>query len=166
MDNHNLMRQRPIHKTESPLKYAYQWMSIAYMMAYASSAKRRRVGAVVVTPSMAVFTGYNGTAPGAPNTCECDGITTSQVYHAEENAFDKMGREGVSAKGSLVFLTLSPCINCARRIAGLGAVGVYYLQEYRDRAGIEHLMEMGIGVGAWSDILGNYFVPMDLTEEL
>lgn len=166
MVNHDLMRQRPIHKIDGPLKYAYQWMSIAYMMAYASSAKRKRVGAVVVTPSMAVFTGYNGTAPGVSNTCECDGATTSQVYHAEENAFDKMGREGVSAKGSLVFITLSPCINCARRIAGLGAVGVYYLQEYRDKAGIDHLMEMGIGVGTWADVLGTYFVPLNLTEEL
>ena len=137
------------------------------MMAHASSANRKKVGAVVVTPSMAVFTGYNGTHPGAQNSCEdLNNRTLDTVYHAEENALDKMLMEGVRAKDSVLYLTMSPCINCAKRIAGSGVAMVSYLEKYRCDEGVNYLKSRGVGVSSWSDLLGEYFSPIKFDENL
>lgn len=164
MTNYEKMRQRPRNGMPHQGKYSYQWMMIAFCAKESSSAERKKVGAAVVTNSLGVYTGYNGTAPGDDNCCEVveDGqlVTKPTVIHAEQNALDKMLMEGVSAAGSIVYITLSPCIHCAMRLAGSGVSAVYYLEGYRCNEGIEYLRKRGILVDTWESVLGKPFEPL------
>lgn len=139
------MRKRNNNPATRVEKYGAIWMNIAILVAEASTAKRRQVGCAIVTPAMGVYTGYNGTVSGSSNNCELEnGETDPEVYHAEENALDKMLAEGISAKGSIVYLTLSPCINCAKRIKGSGIERVYYKEEYKSLDGVDFLNRNGV----------------------
>lgn len=117
------------------------YMELAVNTAKLSYCKRAQVGAVVVTKSGSLFTGYNGTiAKHYPNVCELeDGSTAPWTTHAEEQCFYKMLKEGVSAEGATLFVTTSCCPNCARMIACSGVEKVVYLTEYRDKVGLEIL---------------------------
>lgn len=162
MNNTELMRLRPVNLgLGKQVKYSYMWMMTAYTISFASNAERKKVGCVVVTPSMGLYTGYNGTAPGDDNRCEIEDRTKEEVFHAEENAFDKMLKEGVSAQGSVVYLTLTPCIHCAKRIAGAGVECVFYLEEYRCSKGIDYLRKRGVKCMSWKELLGIPFQPLN-----
>ena len=106
---------------------------IAHMMAaqaYAglSYAERRKVGCVIVKDETIIGIGYNGTPPGWDNQCETNGVTKPEVLHAEQNALDKVIRGTISSVGASVFVTTAPCIECAKRILGVGI----WLKEKRD----------------------------------
>lgn len=118
--------------TEDVLMY----FDFARRAATRSKAERLKVGAVVVTPSRGIFVGYNGTLPNTSNCCEQDGVTKLSVIHAEENCLDKMNREGVSTNGAVAFITHSPCEKCLTRMANVGILAVYYLDDYRN---VDHL---------------------------
>jgi dCMP deaminase len=162
LDNEFLARLRPDKKHGGgPIKYSYLWMMIAYMMKEASTAKRRKVGAAIVTQSMGLYTGYNGTYSGNDNNCENNSDQTKdEVYHAEENALNKMLREGVSTKNSLAYITTAPCMKCSKTLLGAGIEHVYYMEEYRCDSGIEFLRKNGVNVCTWEEILRIPFVPM------
>lgn len=179
MNNTELMRQRPSPKAPKPaiwrhpgIKYAYQWMMIAYIMREASTAVRRKVGAAIVTPSMGVFTGYNGTPPGEDNCCEYETYfggdtfltTKPNVIHAEQNAINKMFEEKVDTRRSVIFITLSPCENCAQLLIDAGVSAVYYHKEYRCLAGVDRLRQAGMVVGTWGEVLGTEFRPIDTAD--
>jgi dCMP deaminase len=126
-------------------KYKQMYMNIARACAIASTAERLQVGACVVTQSGMVATGLNGTYPGChTNICELDGSTRPEVRHAERAALDKMLAEGVSAKGASVFITHSPCGECAMALIGAQVKEVYYAEDYRCRRGLELLESAGI----------------------
>jgi dCMP deaminase len=81
-------------------------------------------------------------------------VTKEEVSHAEENLISKLMRAGVSTKGGELFLTMAPCINCAKIIVGAGIGQVYYLEEYRKTTGVEWLTANGISVhnlSSWYD---------------
>lgn len=126
------------------------YMDVAKRASEMSHAVRKKVGALVVTKQRGMYTGYNGTAAGIDNCCEIemDGylITKPNVIHAEKNALGKMLREGISAEGSTLFLTLSPCADCATLIASAGVKEVIYAEEYRDDYGLRMLEECGVEV--------------------
>lgn len=130
------------------------YMGVAHNAAQMSYAKRKKVGAVIVTANGGMYYGYNGTLPGFDNECEdgviVDGVLTlvtkPNVIHAEMNCLAKMLKEGVSTKDSTLFLTLSPCINCAMPIAAAGIKHVYYSEKYRDSSGIIELNKANVGV--------------------
>lgn len=127
-------------------KYGTIWMNIAKLVAKASTAKRRQVGCAIVTKSMGVYTGYNGTIVGDDNVCEDahDFSTLSSVFHAEDNALHKMSEEGIETEGSVVYITLSPCIVCANLLLNAGVSAVYYQDEYKCRLGIDLLRSNGV----------------------
>lgn len=131
---------------KSTLKQFY--MSIAKEAAKLSYCKRRQVGAVLVDGggNNILGFGYNGTVSGLPNVCELpDGTTdNSSVLHAETNAIMKVSRSTQSTQGSILFVTLSPCVECAKIIIQSGIKAVYFDELYKDTSGIDILFEAGI----------------------
>lgn len=131
-------------------KYSGLWMDIAERCALESTAKRSQVGCVIVTFHGGIYTGYNGTLPNANNRCEIDPDTTSEfVFHAEENALNKMAKDGISSDGSIVFITMTPCVNCAKRLKGSGISTVYFRDQYRKMDGIDFLKYNGVRCFDW-----------------
>ena len=136
------------NKVLNPLKSKYfeLYWDIAYAAATQSVASRRKVGACLVTPSGMISIGWNGTPVGFSNACEVDNKTKPEVIHAERNAIDKMTRQGVSTYGSLLFVTTSPCFECAKAIHGLGFKAIYYDDMYHCSSGIDFLKQTGVPV--------------------
>lgn len=126
-----------------------RFMDIAEVISSSSTADRRKVGAVISSPDGRIISsGYNGTPSGMSNICELEGITKPEVIHAEANAILAAAKHGIPLKGSKLFVTLSPCIECAKMIIQSGVTQVVYKEEYRDMAGVALLRDAGIIV--WS----------------
>lgn len=123
------------------------YLGTAILLAKHSKAKRRKVGAVIVTKSGVMLPGYNGTPRGQDNNCEDENNATKPtVIHAETNCILKAAREGVSVIDSTLYVTLSPCLQCSAMIIQAGITKVVYNDDYRDLSGIEFLKEAGIEV--------------------
>ena len=123
------------------------YMTMAYCMADLSKAKRKKVGAVLVTKNGVVLTGVNGQPKGWDNTCEDENnVTLNTTIHAELNAILKAAKEGISVVDAELYVTLSPCAQCAAMIAQAGIKRVYYCEEYRDLSGAEMLIDNGISI--------------------
>ncbi len=130
---------------QEKLKLAY--MEIAHVFARCSSATRLKVGAVLVKDQNIISFSYNGTPSGYPtNTCEDHaGVTLPEVIHAESNLLTKLAKQGgVGSQGSIMFITHSPCFNCAKLILQAGISEVYYATEYRIADGIHFLRKLGV----------------------
>lgn len=122
------------------------YMRFAVETAKQSYAIRAKVGCVVIKDDRVLSIGYNGTPPGFPNECEKDGITIPEVIHAEQNAIYKMARDGAAAKDSTIYVTLSPCYECAKAIITSGIKRLVYLEAYRDLRPVEFLQDRGVEV--------------------
>lgn len=122
-------------------KYFDMYWDLAHRVAQQSEATRRKVGAILVTPTGMISLGYNGMPAGFVNSCECPdtGLTKPEVVHAERNAIDKMTRQGIPTQGSILFVTCAPCFECAKAIHGLGLKAIYYEETYRCNAGLQLL---------------------------
>ena len=131
-------------------------MDVAERFAQLSSAKRLRVGAIVVKDDRIISIGYNGMPAGWTNECEevveyleDGGIITKtkdEVIHAEANAIAKLAKSSESGDGSTMFLTHAPCIHCAKQVYTAGIKKIYYRNSYRDTIGIDFLNRCGITV--------------------
>lgn len=125
----------------------YRYLRMARIWAENSYCKRRQVGALVVKDKMIISDGYNGTPSGFENICEDeDGITKPYVLHAEANAITKLARSGNNSEGSTLYVTASPCIECAKLIIQSGIKRVVYAEKYRLTDGIELLERADIEV--------------------
>lgn len=122
------------------------YMQVAKAHAELSKATRKKVGACLVTPSGVIIPGYNGKPSGWDNTCEDNNVTSPYVIHSELNCILKAAKEGISIKGSIIYITLSPCQQCCAMIAQAGISEVIYLEEYRDKTGIYELMKNAVKV--------------------
>ncbi len=112
-----------------------------------SYCKRRQVGALIVKERMIISDGYNGTPSGFENICEDEtGATKPYVLHAEANAISKIAKSGNSSDGSTMYVTASPCLECAKLIIQAGIKRVVYKDEYRLTDGIDLLKRAGIEV--------------------
>lgn len=116
-----------------------------------SKAQRTKVGAVIVKDGRIISTGYNGMPSGSNNCCENilpDGtlVTKKEVIHAEANAIYFCARNGISTDKTELYLTMSPCINCALAIIQAGIKRVYYINDYRDLSGVNFLKENNVEV--------------------
>ena len=124
-----------------------RYIRMAQIWAENSYCKRRQVGAIIVKDKMIISDGYNGTPAGFENICEDDnGLTKSYVLHAEANAITKIARSGNNSDGATLYVTSSPCIECAKLIIQSGIKRVVYSEEYRLKDGIELLRRAGIEV--------------------
>jgi dCMP deaminase len=121
------------------------YFNVAFGVANLSKAKRLQVGAVVTKDGNIISIGYNGTPHGWSNNCETeDGITVPEVIHAEMNCILKLAKGTQSSEGAILYVTHSPCFECAKNIAQSGIEEVHYVHEYRDTSPLEFLEEMGI----------------------
>jgi dCMP deaminase len=132
-------------------KYKLAHMRAAHLYAELSTARRLKVGALVVKDDRIVSIGYNGMPSGWDNNCEYeleDGTikTKPEVLHAEMNSLMKLARSNDSGLDASMFITHSPCMDCAKGIYQAGIKEVYYANAYRDDSGIAFLKAAGITV--------------------
>jgi len=132
-------------------KFDEKYMEMAAVWATNSYCKRRQVGALLVKDKMIISDGYNGTPAGFENECEDGNVTKPYVLHAEANAITKVAKSGNSSEGSTLYVTASPCIECAKLIIQSGISRVVYRDEYRSRDGIELLQRAGIKVDHYGE---------------
>jgi dCMP deaminase len=124
-----------------------RYLRMAAVWAENSYCKRRQVGALIVKDKMIISDGYNGTPAGFENVCEDeDGLTKFYVLHAEANAITKIACSNNNSKGSTLYVTASPCIECAKLIIQAGIKRVVYSEQYRLTEGIELLQKAKIEV--------------------
>ena len=118
---------------------------MAQVWAKNSYCKRRQVGALIVKDRMIISDGYNGTPSSFENICEDEqGLTKPYVLHAEANAITKVAKSNNSSEGATLYITSSPCMECAKLIIQSGIVRVVYCNEYRITDGLELLKKAGI----------------------
>ena len=122
-----------------------RYMRMALIWAENSYCQRRKVGALIVKDKMIISDGYNGTPSGFENICEDEkGFTKPYVLHAEANAITKIARSGNNSNGATLYVTASPCIECAKLIIQAGIKRVVYGEKYRLTDGIDLLERAGV----------------------
>ena len=128
-------------------KFDKAYLEMAAVWARNSYCKRRQVGALIVKDRMIISDGYNGTPSGFENVCEDEnGVTKPYVLHAEANAITKVAKSGNSSEGATLYVTASPCVECAKLIIQAGIRRVVYKDSYRLNDGIELLQRAGMEV--------------------
>ena len=124
-------------------KFIQFYKEVARSTSHLSYARRTKVGAIIVKDDRIISYGYNGTPAGEDNNCEYlhsngyDLVTKDCVIHAEDNALRKL--EGEDLTNASIFITLAPCINCAKLIINSGITNLYYEEIYRSLDGLHHL---------------------------
>ena len=122
-----------------------RYLRMARIWAENSYCRRRQVGAIIVKDKMIISDGYNGTPVGFENVCENeDGLTKPYVLHAEANAITKVARSNNSSEGATMYITASPCLECAKLIIQSGMRRVVFSELYRITDGIDLLERAGI----------------------
>lgn len=131
------------------------FMETAEIFAKLSTANNLKVGAVAVKDNRILSIGYNGMPSGWTNICEwqCEdamgydtGKTKPEVLHAEANCIAKLARSNESSEDATLFVTHSPCIECAKLIHMSGFKAVFYKHKYRKSDGLEFLKKCNIKV--------------------
>ena len=141
-----LERNEVIPMDDKQTKLDLRYLRMARIWAENSYCKRRQVGALVVKDKMIISDGYNGTPSGFENVCEENYVTKPYVLHAEANAITKLARSSNNSDGSTLYVTASPCIECAKLIIQAGIKRVVYAEKYRLNEGIKLLERAGIKV--------------------
>lgn len=134
-------------------------MKTAKLFAELSSARRRKVGAIIVKDDRIISIGYNGMPADWDNNCEDEVVdyfsdripittlkTKPEVLHAELNAIGKLARSNESGEGATMFVTCAPCMDCAKMIYASGIKEVFYAENYNNSSGLEFLMRCIISV--------------------
>ena len=135
------------YKEEKQRQLDIRYMKMARIWAENSYCVRRQVGALIVRDKMIISDGYNGTPSGFENICEDEtGKTKPYVLHAEANAITKIARSNNSSEGATMYVTASPCIECAKLIIQAGIRRVVYSEKYRLEDGLDLLRKAGIEV--------------------
>lgn len=128
-------------------RYDDAYMRMAHEWAQLSHCQRKQVGALIVKDQMIIADGYNGAPSGFPNACENEeGETHWYVLHAEANAITKLAKSNNSAQGATLYITLSPCRECAKLIHQAGIVRVVYRDAYKDDSGLDFLKQAGVEI--------------------
>jgi dCMP deaminase len=150
------------------------YMKTAETFAELSHARRLHVGAIVVKDDRIISIGYNGMPAGWDNDCENTifvldeevmgtdmlalGYTKTdkgnwtklkskpEVLHAETNAIAKLAKSTESGDGAVLFVTHSPCLDCAKLIFQSGIRSVFYRDSYRSTDGVSFLEKSGVAV--------------------
>ena len=136
-----------MESNDKQLKLDMRYLKMARVWAENSYCQRRQVGALVVNDKMIISDGYNGTPSGFENGCEDDNnVTKPYVLHAEANAITKLARSNNNSEGATIYITASPCIECAKLIIQAGIRRVVYGEQYRLTDGVDLLRRAGVEV--------------------
>ena len=122
------------------------WMTMAETIALRSHHPTFKVGALIVTSdnTQVLSLGYNGNASGMSNVPQSEEPGCSGLLHAEINALLKLDYN--NPKDKVMYLTLSPCENCAMAIINSGINKVVYKEKYRNEKGILLLKKSGVKI--------------------
>tara|TARA_Y100000310_G_C20704127_1_gene833278 strand:+ start:15854 stop:16450 length:597 start_codon:yes stop_codon:yes gene_type:complete len=147
-----LVEERKVKSKET--RYNNLYMRMAYDVATMSHARRKKVGCIIVKDGNTISMGWNGMPSGYENCCEqvigVDDVgsptykTNREVLHAEANALMKLAKSTNSSEGATMYITCSPCFECAKLIHQAGISKVIYAEEYRDKKGVDFLRKSGI----------------------
>ena len=124
-----------------PLEEVY--MRMAEELAKRSTCARSQVGSVITTGDLTqvLGIGYNGNARGLPNACDGTEPGKCGCLHSEANALIKAGAQ---VEGKIMFVTMAPCVMCAKMIVNSNVRRVYYRAAYRDPSGLDVLAQAGV----------------------
>ena len=132
---------------EKQEQFDRRYLEMARIWAKNSYCKRRQVGALIVKDKMIISDGYNGTPSGFENNCEDEnGRTYPYVLHAEANAITKVAKSNNSSENATLYITTSPCLECAKLIIQSGIVRVVFADKYHQEDGINLLKKAGIEI--------------------
>lgn len=133
--------------TEKQIILDKRYLRMARIWSENSYCIRRKVGALIVKDQMIISDGYNGTPSGFANLCENqDGMTFPFVLHAEANAITKVARSNNSSDGATLYVTASPCMECAKLIIQAGISRVVFSELYRITDGLDLLKKAGVEI--------------------
>lgn len=132
-------------------RYHRLYMDIASRVAEMSYAVRAKVGCVIVKDGNIISMGWNGMPAGMTNVCEISDdagvlFTKPEVSHAEENALAKLAKGSYSSENAVAYITLEPCIHCAKLLYSAGIKDVYYRYSYKSQDGINYLKKLDVNV--------------------
>ena len=135
------------YKEQKQRQFDLRYLQMARVWAENSYCVRRKVGALLVKDNMIISDGYNGTPSGFENICEDENnVTKPYVLHAEANAITKIARSSNSSNGATMYVTASPCIECAKLIIQAGIKRVVYSEKYRLEDGLDLLRRANVEV--------------------
>ncbi len=133
--------------TEKQKKLDRKYLAMAQIWSENSYCKRRKVGALLVKDKMIISDGYNGTPEGFENVCEDENDQTKEyVLHAEANAITKVAKSNNSSKGATMYVTTSPCVECAKLIIQAGISRAVFTEKYRMENGLKLLERANIEI--------------------
>ena len=133
------------YKEQKQRQFDIRYLQMARVWAENSYCVRRKVGALIVKDNMIISDGYNGTPAGFENVCEDDmGKTKPYVLHAEANAITKVAKSANNCDGSTLYITASPCIECAKLIIQAGIKRVVFSEKYHNTEGLDILAKVGV----------------------
>ena len=121
-------------------------MGVCQKIAQRSADPIYKVGAIIITDdnTQMLALGYNGDHAGGPNERESSEPGCSGFLHAEINALIKCDFN--TSKRKVMYVTLSPCMMCAKAIVNARIDEVVYAEEYRDASGLALLKASGVKV--------------------
>ena len=130
------------------------YLDMATRWAQLSKAQRKKVGCLIVKDGAIISDGFNGTPQGFENSCEHEDsvlahnylTTKPEVLHAESNAITKLAKSTQSSDGATMYITISPCVECAKLIIQAGIKRVVYKEFYRDNTGINLLKQGNVNI--------------------
>lgn len=148
-----MIKEKEFNERKKENRYHKKYLEIAQKISELSHANKKKVGSIIVKDSVIISDGYNGTPHGFENECEdTNGNTKWYTLHSEANAITKLVKTGgISAEGATLYLTLSPCKECAKLVLQSGIHKVVYLEKYRDKSGIDFLSKSGIEICQFID---------------
>jgi dCMP deaminase len=129
------------------------FMEIAHVVSTRANCSLRKVAAVIVSDRRIISTGYNGTPRGVTNCFEggcprCSGNAPSGTsleecicVHAEQNAICQAAYHGISVADATIYVTISPCLTCAKLIINAGIREVVYGGDYAFTEQTEKLLK-------------------------
>ena len=139
------------------------FVELTRVVAKRSTCLRRQVGALAVRDKRILATGYNGAPSGLQHCLDVGclrdelGVPSGErqelcrALHAEQNAIIQAGLHGVSLKDGTLYITLAPCVTCAKMIINVGIRKVVYCDSYPDQFALELLKQAGLEVVQWTD---------------
>jgi dCMP deaminase len=135
-------------------KWQYYFSQVADLTAELSYCEKLKVGAIAVKDRRIICTGYNGTLPGTDNCCEIEIIddktgfatlkTKIETEHAERNLVAHAAKHGIALNGASLYITHSPCIQCAKAIINSGFKEVYWKHMFKSDEGLKLLQSLGV----------------------
>ncbi len=145
--DYQFIKENKMISEEKQMLLDQRYLKMAMIWAQNSYCKRRKVGALLVKEKMIISDGYNGTPSGFENICEDENNSTKPyVLHAEANAITKVAKSNNSSDGATLYVTSSPCLECAKLIIQAGIKRVVFTESYRIEDGTNLLKRADIEV--------------------